>query len=157
MGLSVTVYKNIKETTNPEEADFKAYVIDEAWDWKIRNLKKDAYYTGTPIARTISYPYSTHNRFREELIKLMDRYDLIKGDGTIKWDLIPTDLPFEPFINFADNEGVLDFEVSELLYDNFKRFEKLAEEKLAERYLEYYKEWLRTFKLAKNNGVVVFN
>ena len=40
MGLDVRTYGNIKLAENEEEADFTAYVIDEDWKHKIKNLQE---------------------------------------------------------------------------------------------------------------------
>lgn len=61
-------------------------------------------------------------------------------------------------VYFADNEGVLDWETSEKLYQDFKKHEYLAK-KLFENdifRLKYFYQWMETFELAKDNGVVIF-
>ena len=40
MGLDVRTYGNIKLAENEEDADFTAYVIDEEWKYKIKNLQE---------------------------------------------------------------------------------------------------------------------
>ena len=157
MGLKVRVYQNIKLSNNKRDYDFKAYVIDENWEYKIKNLKKGRIYKGDIIDRTISYPYSAHNRFREALIKLINRGDLLKQDGTIRWAELPKDIPFYDFIDFADNEGVLDWEVSNKIYDDFEKFRRKANDFYSESDLTTYLAWLNIFESAKNNGVVVFS
>jgi len=49
MGLDVTTYGNIKLAENEEEADFTAYVIDEDWKHKIKNLQDGKAYTGDVV------------------------------------------------------------------------------------------------------------
>ncbi|MCB0541703.1 MAG: hypothetical protein KDE33_29630, partial [Bacteroidetes bacterium] len=84
MGLDVRTYGNIKLAENEEEADFTAYVIDEGWKHKIKNLQDGKAYTGDVVFRGVSYPYSAHNRFREKLVKLVGREDLLDNEGRIK-------------------------------------------------------------------------
>jgi len=156
MGLSVSVYQNIKKTDNEEEYDFEAYVIDEKWEHKIKNLEKGCIYSGDRVDHSISYPYSAHNRFRETLIKLTGRSKLLKVDGTIDFENLPTDIPFYDFIDFADNEGCLDWEISEKIYNDFKEWEERAMIFYDDFSIVRYLEWLNVFDKAKNGGVVVF-
>lgn len=160
MGLGVSVYKNIKKTEDNYDYDFQAYVIDDSWKDRIKNLEYNAYYIGDVTDTSISYPYSAHNRFRVELIKLIERNDLLASEGYIQWDKLDPKMPFYELINFADNEGCLDWEVSEKLYNDFFEWELQAERKY-EGYdqihnLRIYKKWLSIFEEAKDKGVVVF-
>jgi len=158
MGLDVKVYNNVEITQEGDDFDFIAYVIDVNWLHKIKNLQNEANYKGDLIFRGISYPYSSHNRFREELIKLIDRTDLLNSDGKIKWDKLPSDIPFNAFIDFADNEGCLDWEVSETIYLDFEKYNEKAKAELDDSNYSRYKIWMTTFEESKNNkGVVVFS
>jgi len=157
MGLDVRTYGNIKITENEEDADFKAFVIDESWKHKVKNLQYGKLYTGDEVFRGVSYPYSSHMRFREALVKLVGRVDLLDLEGKIKWNELPKDIPFYDLINFADNEGCLDWEISEIIYSDFLRHNETA--KLTMNIYDYskYATWLETFKSAKDDGVVVFS
>jgi hypothetical protein len=157
MGLLVKVYQNIKEASDKEDYCFDAYVISEEWNYKIKNLKNRGLYDGDCVFKGISYPCTSHNRFREQLVKLIDRMDLIKPDGTIDWDNLKPDMPFYDFIDFADNEGCLDFEVSEKIYQSFKEWEVKAQFLLTGWVLDKYNEWLQAFDLSRQNGVMVFS
>jgi len=72
-------------------------------------------------------------------------------------ELIPKNIPFYDFIDFADNEGVLDWEISNKIYNNFKKFKGKANDFYSGFSLTRYLEWLNVFELAKDNGVVVFS
>ena len=157
MGLDVRVYGNIKLAENEEQADFIAYVIDKNWKHKIKNLEDHKGYTGDVVFRGVSYSYSLHSRFREKLIKLIDREDLLNNNGEIKWCDLPSEIPFYDFIDFADNEGCLDYEVSSIIFNDFKKFKDKAKLEMNEYDYSKYETWLETFKTAKNYGVVVFN
>jgi len=166
MGLDVRTYGNIKLIGNNTDnintdnnVDFIAYVIDDEWKYKIKNLEYGRGYSGDVIFRGVSYPYSTHNRFRERLIKLIGRDDLLDDTGDrIKWNELPTEIPFHDLINFADNEGCLDWEVSSIIYSDFEKYNEKAKSEMGEYYYEKYKIWLETFKSAAHNkGVVVFS
>ena len=157
MGLDVRTYGNIKLAENEEDADFIAYVIHEDWKHKIKNLEEGKAYTGDIVYRGVSYAYSSHNRFREKLIKLINREDLLDSEGKIKWAELPSEIPFYDLINFADNEGCLDWEVSSTIYNDFEKFNEKAKSEMNEYDYSKYKTWLETFKVAKNDGVVVFS
>lgn len=158
MGLDVRVYTNIRIAKDEENYDFQAYVIDKEWRHKIKNLEYDAYYNGDATFRGVSYAYSSHSRFREALIKLISRNDLLDSDGEIKWDILPNDVPFYDFINFADNEGCLDWEVSGKIYLDFEKYKDKANATMTEPQYEIYHLWLSTFKHAsENSGVVEFS
>lgn len=158
MGLEVTTYGNIKLAQNEEDADFVAYVISDDWRIKVRNLQYGKGYNGDAVFEGVSCSYSAHSRFREELIKLINRGDLLDGKGKIKWVEIPNEIiPFHEFIYFADNEGCLDWEVSLVIYNDFKRFNNKAKLEMSEYYYSMYETWLETFRCAKDYGVVVFS
>lgn len=161
MGLNIKVYHNIIETSNHDDADFVADVLNNSWDWKIKNLKRYASYIGDCVDRgTISYPYSYHSRFREALVSLIGRNDLLGIEGQIKWSEIDTpenaNIPFHAFIVFADNEGCIDWECSESLFADFDKHMQDAETKLSPTHLETYKKWHHVFDLGRKKGVVVF-
>lgn len=157
MGLDVRTYGNIKLAENEKDADFTAYVINEDWKHKIKNLQDGKGYIGDVVFRGVSYPYSAHNRFREKLIKLIDRQDLLDIEGKIKWAELPSEIPFYDLINFADNEGCLDWEVSNTIYSDFVKYNEKAKLEMNEYDYSNYKTWLETLKFAKNAGVVVFS
>lgn len=158
MGLDVKTYGNIKLAENEEDYAFTAFVIDEDWKHKIKNLQDGKAYNGDVVFRGVSYPYSEHNRFREMLVKLVDRTDLLETYGKIKWDELPSDIPFYALIDFADNEGCLDWEISETIYSDFEKYNEKAKAELDEYNYSRYEIWMKTFEAAKNNqGVVVFS
>jgi len=157
MGLSVSVYKDLV-LSNEDEGDFYVEQITPEWDWKIKNLVKGAWYKAGFYKEALDYAYSSHLKFRKELLKLIGRQKLIHPyTDDIVWGLIPKDMPFEPLINFADNEGVLDWEVCTTLYNTFVGYLPLATQSLDAYYLERYENWLLAFELAKDNGAIVFS
>ena len=56
-------------------------------------------------------------------------------------------------IDFADNEGCLDYEVAKNLFEDFEQWKLDAEKYLSEYELEIYKKWKQICKDASNNGV----
>ena len=156
MGLDIIVYGNIRLAESEEDANFIAYVIDEDWKHKIKNLEYGKAYIGDVVFRGVSYSYSTHNRFREKLIKLIDREDLLDSEGRIKWNELPSDIPFYDLINFADNVGCLDWETSSTIYLDFEKYNEKAKKEMSDYDYSNYETWLETFNSAKDSGVVEF-
>jgi len=161
MGLDIMVYKNVKTTDSEENYNFTAFVIDEKWKYKIKNLEEEKNYTGERVDSSVSYAYSTHNRFRETLIKIIGRNDLLLKDGRIDWPKLEDEnqMPFYELINFADNEGCLDFEISTKLYAQFIEWQDEAVKHLSsdDYFEEKYFDWLDVFEKGKEaNSVVVF-
>lgn len=158
MGLSVRVYSNIELCSEDDDnCCFVAYVLDDKWLHKIKNLEQDKCYTGKCICNKIDYAYSTHNRFREALLKLIGRIDLLDANEKVIFKELNSTIPFYEFIDFADNEGCLDWEISEKILLDFESFMPDAIKKLTPYWLSYYKDWRITFNAAaKKKGVVVF-
>lgn len=156
MGLDVDVYTNVKKA-DINDFNFRAFVIRDDWSHKIKNLEKDAFYKGDRVSGLVSYPYSFHNRFRKELFKMV-----IKNEGFHKvghWLNVESGsfFPFCELLDFADNDGCLDWSICEELHEQFEDWLQRANEFLSSDYLKVYIEWLEVFALAKDKGgVVVF-
>jgi hypothetical protein len=156
MGLDISVYTNIRKATLDEikegEYSFIAFVINDSWKNRIKNLEYDTEYVGESQDAGISYGYGSHSRFRDKLTKVTEM--------DLEWRNKTSDKPspFYELINFADNEGCLDWECSQKLYNDFvqqkdKAFEMFSED---ENFIYNYEVWLKTFEIAKEKGVVVF-
>ena len=156
MGLSITIYQNYSETTDEENYNFEAYVIDEAWKDRIKNLKSGGLYTAKKKTKTISYSCNFHNVFRRLLCEMLGYK---KNEWLSEANKINSDTPFFEFFEFADNEGCMDFETSKELHNDFSNYKtKFFElyKDLGEYVLDQYNLWLETFELGKDNGIVVF-
>lgn len=169
MGVSISVYDDVKiidEQNENEDMDysFQVYVSldEEDQKFKVKNLEYGRYYEGVGVDG-IDYSYSTHNRFREYLMKLIGREDLLDDDGKIKWEILSdnSDIPFYNLINFSDCEGCFDWEISQKLYKDFETFNEKNKEMsyfLFGYYQQYYHRWLDITKEgSKVNSVVNFN
>jgi len=158
MGLDISVYNNIKKVADNSEDGFLAYVLEESWEHKIKNLEKGASYDGD-IIYTMSSGYSIHNAFRVNLLKMIGRDDLLDNGGRIDWDKleIEKDIDFYELILFADNEGCLDWEVSKTLSNQFMKHKEIAEKKMQGIFKSLYSDWTECFNNAKDKGVVVFH
>lgn len=152
MGLDVSVYKNIRLAKDLENYNFKAFTVHPEWDWKIKNLRNNGYYDGDKQGAGVSYPYGTHSRFRDALCDIIG----VKSKSWQGKDFNPA-FPFSELCCFADNEGCLDWEVSEKLYNDFVKFNDKAKKKLNNYMYEIYCDWMKIFETAKDNGVVVFH
>lgn len=167
MGLRARVYANIELIPLSRHHDFDfdytfhASVVDNDLLDRIKNLEINRFYNAECVEDLIEYPHSTHNRFREFLLKVIGREDLLFSDGKIDFDkvFVERDLPFYEFIIFPDNEGVMDWETSENLYQDFVKYNFYLPHCETEnpRFKDIYKAWLETFETAKDNGVVVFS
>ena len=155
MGLDIAVYTNVVQMPDGMDYDFQAYVIDKEWKWKIKNLIDGGHYVGKREDVTLSYPCSSHGFFRIMLMDmLMDRK--IDKDNWCKIIEANPQLPFAPFIDFADNEGCLDWEVSKQLYEDFATYwVTFFKTYTNEVWRENYHNWMKVFKIAsEKNGVI---
>lgn len=152
MGLDVSVYKNIKflyEDSDDSEDEYNFYDVDN-----------NKYYSGEIVDSTISYAYSSHNRFREILLEIIGREYLLLENGKINWQLLPIEIPFINLIYFSDCEGVIYNDKCDILYNDFKNYEAKAMMVIGDDYWyqEKYKEWLNVFEFGKEpNSCVVFH
>jgi len=135
-----------------------AFVYWDGYLDRIKNLEEGKYYKGVRFdGDEICYSYNSHTRFRESLVKLIDRKDLLNSDGKILWESLDANIDFYKLISFSDCEGVLDFEVCESLYIDFKKHQQKAKETFSDWDYYNYVKWLKSFEFAKDNGAVVFH
>lgn len=169
MGLSVSLYTNIKRSDDPENDDgFLVNVASESWKYKVKNLEYEKYYSGDLDYGIVSYPYSAHYNFRVYLLQLSNQVDYLTEPNSqsrhikdIKWDSLVPDKPFYELINFSDCEGCFDWEISEKLLTDFKKYEldskNKGNENPLDRFHYHYEDWIRLLELSvEHKGVVVF-
>lgn len=154
MGLDVRVYKNCKLTSG-EIGDFTAEVLIPEWNDRIKNLEIGGEYTGERGC-TVNHSYSGYNKFRKKLSLLSRRIS-----GMVTYRIKPETCPFFELIEFADNQGCIDWDTAKDLYKDFVVHEKHAKELsyLAEdlHFFERYQEWKHLTKEASEiNSVIVF-
>ena len=153
MGLDISVYQNIRllSTDVKEdririengEIDFTAYVIHESWEPRIKNLKNDGEYSGDCVYSEFSSGYISYSHFRSQL----DNLSPLTGKGT----------PFNEVIDFADNEGCIDWETSAKLYRDFVDFHDKAMKTFDKALIWKYETMMESFRLGAQNGVVKFH
>lgn len=159
MGLNVTAHKNIKFLSMNEPSDnqwdegvFRAFVITPKWNNRISELKIDGYYIPKESESFVRYAYSNHFRLRNAICRLIG-----VAENSWRIDELEPGSDFEEWLNFADNEGVLDCKTSKKLLQDFKNWEREAEQQLNEWHLKNYKNWIETFEFASENGAVEYH
>lgn len=153
MGLDVRIYHNVTKAVKNNEFNFRAFVIDDKWRDRVKNLEYDEYYNGDSTEWLISYPCRTHNDFRRELCKLLG-YDAEMWRDRV----VDEKVPFYELFEFADNEGCMDWETAKKLRYDFINIMPEAVEKLSTEWLGIYKDWLSIFTQADRlNSVIVFS
>lgn len=174
MGLDISYYSNIKKQKGGNiktkyNGSFKYQLGLLRGSYEIS--EKSEYY-GFPCGS-----YSTYNEWRNNLA-IMAGYGSANNvwrdetfDTTIKYpnprllklkklkgeeiNIIEVK-PFYELINFSDCEGIIGTEISKKLYKDFVNFEEFAK-KENEFFYKKYKDWMKAFKVASNNGVVSFH
>ena len=117
--------------------------------------------------------YSGYNEWR----RLLARAALGMSDVEV-WDKIDSgvsysEVPFGELINFSDADGVIGPIASQKLYNDFVKYEEPIMKKLDRFYLKFedyeidgetydwfkfkYKDWKEAFRVASNNGAVIFH
>lgn len=165
MGLDVSAYKNIKKVENPrmgedgyliydeeQEGYILAYTL-EGFEDRIKNLEWQSYYKGESTKFGVSCSYGGHNRFRESICKMFGiTPDIIWNNREAH-----KEHPFYELVDFADNEGVLDYECASKLHGDFLDYQEIAEAKLNKHEYNHYCKWIDVLKAASENGCVVFS
>jgi len=158
MGLDIHLYTNIS-LTDSDDCSFIAYVNDEEFNSRIKNLEYGGRYIGEKSSIKKRCAYSSHGLFRGKLLELIGRSDLTKNK---KADYTKVsegmDIPFIELINFADNEGCIDWQSCGELANDFNEWNDQAQENLEIPWLDLYNDWRDiTNECAKNRGVLVFS
>jgi len=117
--------------------------------------------------------YSGYNEWR----RLLARAALGMSDEEV-WNKVDSgvgynEIPFGELINFSDADGVIGPVASQKLYDDFVKYEEQIMKKLDRFYLKFedyeidgetydwfkhkYKDWKEAFRIASNNGAVIFH
>jgi len=117
--------------------------------------------------------YSGYNEWR----RLLARAALGMSDEEV-WNKVDSgvgynEIPFGELINFSDADGVIGPIASQKLYNDFVKYEEPIMKKLDRFYLKFddyeidgetydwfkhkYKDWKEAFRIASNNGAVIFH
>ena len=117
--------------------------------------------------------YSGYGEWRDLLSKVAldmgaaDVWDKIDGGETYET------IPFSEHINFSDADGVIGPVASKKLYNDYVMYEKEIMNRLDRFYLKFedyeidgetydwfkqkYKDWKEAFRIASDNGAVIFH
>jgi len=85
------------------------------------------------------------------------RYDLSSYLKIIFRSFSDNERPFKELIHFSDCEGTICSSVSQKLYNDFCSFDSIAQSKRENHFYDYfYLNLKECFKMASNNGAVIF-
>lgn len=132
MGLSIELCRGVKFlTTNASDAPAQTTVwLCNISDFAEHSRLKEGYYTFTQREWVFDCPYSAHNNHRNWLADLTGR---TSGEF---WE-VGKDHPFYWLLNYADNEGHMDWLTCQKLADGYKKSLHLFEGQP-----EYHTEWI---------------
>lgn len=184
MGLDISCYSNVKVATDghdiPDgeswcEADAHIQVYSYAgFDHALRGVAAEATLKPMTGASSITDAgcfdvsesqsfgfragsYGGYNAFRDALAGLSNRSaeHYWGNDGDPDW-------PFYELVNFADNEGTLDWVAAKALLDDFRhhrdQFAREHKDSAGRSYwVETYDDWITGLELAADHGCVVFH
>jgi hypothetical protein len=155
MGLDVKLHKKVRlfeGMPNDEDYEngnvFRAFTLNGFED-RIKNLEYGKYYISEVQYRTIGYSYSSHSWFRDNLCVIAGLPEKYWRHNHSQED------PFHELLYFADNEGCIDWEASESLYQDFLKFESKALTNTDNAFVNYYIAWMELFNRARINGNVI--
>lgn len=173
MGLDISVYNNLKLLNeNPTEKQIeKSYdgdniVIYQHEDFpdQLVPLINGAIYAADGQYDFPAGSYSGYNRWREWLAKLAEYPE---APSTSEWSSSfrshsegawATDSgPFWELITFSDCEGTIASESAKKLYVDFLNYYDRAILTNSCHDLEKYRDWMKAFEIASDNGCVVFH
>lgn len=160
MGLWVNVYEGVSKAGYfDKDFDFiaDANCIGSEID-RVAPFELGKSYIGDAVERyEISYPYSTHNKFREKLYKLIAPSSKIYFSAALSHRLINFTTPFYEFFDSSDCDGVFGTEVCKKLWDDFKYFHSLVYEQPDGEFKELFEKWMHSFGYAATrDGAVVY-
>lgn len=165
MGLSVKIFKNVfcKGVEMPDSYEegraFKAVQIDESFYPRSSDLKKGQYYIALDsIDNPLSYPYSLHNCFRRELMRMT-------GTSVFQWEngKLPETADFHEFLEFADNDGCISWTTSKEIFKDLDIYHTRAMKHKPElmdqaSFINIYNAWRDIFRIGSApQNVVVYS
>lgn len=152
MGLDISVFKNLVRQDQESEELWSIYNID---CFAERNTKfPSGQYCAERILRFGAGSYGGYNQFRRSLANMLNTTPEAIWENAAEWK----DKPFYEIIDFADNEGSIDYEVAENLLSDFIEYKEKAEFVLSNWEWEKYKDFMAALTLCvENKGVMVYH
>jgi len=177
MGLDISVYKNLVETTN-EDDDVIYTGNNSGFIYQLGNLKQNTYYSVESVDDFCVGSYSSYSEFRRILHSLIDNgkiedfwnkysylvstdYQVLKREDKLKRILDinykSVDIPFLEIIDFSDCEGILSCEICGKLYKDFIFYDSKAKNLNDEYFYGLYKRFTNATMIAsENNGCICY-
>ena len=174
MGLDIAYYSKIQEVGKSKSRDDEnIHIYGSSFTYQLGSLKENYSYSITEESESGSFragSYSGYNEWRNNLSIMagysgasevwkdfnpdMRYHKLLKLEGKnvrIK--------PFYELIFFSDCEGYIGPEISKKLYQDFLDFDDKAK-KFVSTGISYfyrsYQNWTECFRVASDNGIVIF-
>lgn len=157
MGLDILAFKNLTDVNinNVIPINTKTYCPKQNIEWtekyfpgRTRGLDPNGQYEWEASFAFRAGSYTIYNWWRNNL-------DFFRC-------LVQNENVFEELINFPDNQGIIGPAISQKLYDDFKnnyneaiRFSKNIED--GEYWISKYRDWMKAFEFASQNGAVDFH
>lgn len=174
MGLDATAYSKIEQLPPGKGFDKSGEflyqkgtlqaVVNHNFASQAADLVDRAAYRYAKAENCWGSPYSTYNRWREELAKLagypsapLERWGRTEqSHAAAVWD-DPKPGPFVELINFSDCEGCIGPTACAKLAKDFADFQAKADEHTDEIFRKGYASWRKGFELAADGGCVRFH
>ena len=121
------------------------------------------YYTADYSGQFRAGSYSGYSYWRNKLAGIMgyeykiNTHEFMGRKYDFKDHQVPASAPFEELINFSDCEGAIGTVYSKKLYKDFVDHEEIANESDDEYFREVYDLFKEAFRVASNNGFVLFH
>ena len=176
MGLDITYCENIKLYEGKVDEDGEPMINDyvrvyENPDFKNHCEHNSGYYTTNYSNDFRAGSYSGYGYFRNKLAGIMGYEYSMKDHSFLgktyqfKDHVINAGDPFEELINFSDCEGAIGTIYSKKLYEDFKNNHQFIFDQLGldddhdqdTKFVEVYVLFMEAFRVASNNGVVIFH
>ena len=177
---------HIPEDIELHSEEYYAWEQEQDFDGYVWNLYQHPHFTeqseGLPDSAVVGEgeeysfragSYSGYGEWRDLLAKVAldmgaaDVWEKIDASGGYET------IPFSEHINFSDADGVIGPVASEKLYNDYVRYEKEIMKRLDRFYLKFedyeidgetytwfknkYKDWKKAFRIASDNGAVIFH
>jgi hypothetical protein len=176
MGLDINAYKKIDFDSFKDRRQMTEDDLDSAYDemlylhsehepYKQSDGIKEGFYDRNEITfRFRAGSYSGYNHFRTTLCECFFGFS-----PEIIWNNTENykNKNFVELINFSDCEGFIGSKTSKKLFDDFYKnkdtfFDYLKDNDLLpnfikDNYKKNYKNWMKSFEIASDGGVVVFS
>jgi len=185
MGLDISYYSNLKlsgkqtgEESDWEDHDVRIY-NEKCFTYQLGSLIREHLYDTTPSSHYGGFragSYGGYNQWRNNLAKMAgyndaeevwqdETFDSFKVCNnrkdkldSINGEIVERIKPFYELINFSDAEGSIGPEIAKKLYEDFVNFDEQAQNYTEEDWFyKLYEEWKEAFKIASENGAVLFH